>query len=76
MLRKYRDTTCMVCMLLYLLTIKVFNMCLHKKKLNIRQRRWLELFIDYHMRVFYHPSKANVVADALSPMSMGSVSHV
>ena len=31
---------------------------------------------DYDMSVLYHPSKANVVADALSRLSMGSVAHV
>jgi hypothetical protein len=34
--------------------------------LNMRQRRWLELIKDYVLEVHYHPSKANVVADALS----------
>ena len=28
------------------------------------------------MNVSYHPGKANVVADALSILSMGSVAHV
>ena len=28
------------------------------------------------MKFLYHPGKANVVADALSRMTMGSVSHV
>ena len=28
------------------------------------------------MRVLYHPNKANVIVDALSRMSMGSVSYV
>ena len=28
------------------------------------------------MSVHYHPGKANVVADALSKLSMGSVAHV
>jgi hypothetical protein len=32
----------------------------------MRQRRWLELIKDYNLDVQYHPSKANVVADALS----------
>ena len=31
---------------------------------------------DYYMSVHYHPSKANVVEDALSVLSMGSVDHV
>jgi hypothetical protein len=32
----------------------------------MRQRRWLELIKDYDLEVHYHPSKANLVADALS----------
>ncbi|GJT30066.1 putative reverse transcriptase domain-containing protein [Tanacetum coccineum] len=36
------------------------------KELNMRQRRWIELFSDYDCEMRYHPSKANVVADALS----------
>ncbi|GJV99448.1 putative reverse transcriptase domain-containing protein [Tanacetum coccineum] len=35
-------------------------------ELNIRQRRWIELFSDYECEIRYHPGKANVVADALS----------
>ena len=31
---------------------------------------------DYDMSVLYHPGKANVVADALSRLSMNSVSNV
>jgi hypothetical protein len=34
--------------------------------LNMRQRRWLELIKDYELEVYYHPGKANVVANALS----------
>jgi hypothetical protein len=33
---------------------------------NMRQRRWLELFKDYELKVNYHPGKANVIANALS----------
>ncbi|GKF15000.1 putative reverse transcriptase domain-containing protein, partial [Tanacetum coccineum] len=36
------------------------------KDLNMRQRRWIELFSDYKCEIRYHPSKANVAADALS----------
>ena len=34
--------------------------------MNLRQRRWLELFKDYDCIIDYHPGKANIVADALS----------
>ncbi|KAL0549258.1 hypothetical protein IC582_013739 [Cucumis melo] len=37
-----------------------------QKELNMRQRRWLELVKDYDCEILYHPSKANVVPDALS----------
>ncbi|GJW71839.1 putative reverse transcriptase domain-containing protein, partial [Tanacetum coccineum] len=37
-----------------------------KKELNMRQRRWIELFSDYDCEIRYHPGKENVVADALS----------
>ncbi|GJZ13954.1 reverse transcriptase domain-containing protein [Tanacetum coccineum] len=37
-----------------------------QKELNMRQRRWIELFSDYDCEIIYHPGKANVVADALS----------
>nr|GEU61583.1 putative reverse transcriptase domain-containing protein [Tanacetum cinerariifolium] len=36
------------------------------KELNLRQRRWLELLIDYDCEIRYHHGKANVVANALS----------
>nr|GEV97050.1 hypothetical protein [Tanacetum cinerariifolium] len=39
---------------------------LDQKKLNIRQRHWLEPLSDYDCKIRYHPRKANVVADALS----------
>nr|GEU67583.1 putative reverse transcriptase domain-containing protein [Tanacetum cinerariifolium] len=37
-----------------------------QKELNMRQRRWIELFSDYDCEIRYHPGKANVVGDALS----------
>ncbi|GKE55901.1 reverse transcriptase domain-containing protein [Tanacetum coccineum] len=37
-----------------------------QKELNMRQRRWIELFSNYECDIRYHPGKANVVADALS----------
>ncbi|GJZ66280.1 putative reverse transcriptase domain-containing protein [Tanacetum coccineum] len=36
------------------------------KELNMRQRRWIELFSDYDCEIRYHPGKANVVVDSLS----------
>ncbi|GJY66263.1 putative reverse transcriptase domain-containing protein [Tanacetum coccineum] len=42
---------------------------LDQKKLNMRQRRWLELLSDYDCELRYHLGKANVVADALSRKS-------
>nr|GEW30864.1 putative reverse transcriptase domain-containing protein [Tanacetum cinerariifolium] len=38
----------------------------NKKELNMRQRRWIELFSDYDCEIHYHHGKTNVVADALS----------
>nr|GEZ53635.1 putative reverse transcriptase domain-containing protein [Tanacetum cinerariifolium] len=37
-----------------------------QKELNMRQRRWIELFSDYDCEIRYHPGKADVVANALS----------
>ncbi|GJR66815.1 putative reverse transcriptase domain-containing protein [Tanacetum coccineum] len=31
-----------------------------QKELNMRQRRWIELFSDYDYEIRYHPGKANV----------------
>ncbi|GJV62555.1 putative reverse transcriptase domain-containing protein [Tanacetum coccineum] len=31
-----------------------------QKELNMRQRRWIELFSDYDCKIRYHPGKANV----------------
>ncbi|GJZ57645.1 putative reverse transcriptase domain-containing protein [Tanacetum coccineum] len=39
---------------------------LDQKELNMRQRCWLELLVDYDCDIHYHPRKENVVADALS----------
>ncbi|GKE73470.1 putative reverse transcriptase domain-containing protein [Tanacetum coccineum] len=40
----------------------IFN----QNELNMRQRRQIELFIDYECEICYHPDKVNVVADVLS----------
>ncbi|WVZ52281.1 hypothetical protein U9M48_003357 [Paspalum notatum var. saurae] len=44
-----------------------------QNELNMRQRRWLELIMDYDMEIHYHPGKANVVADALSRKSYANM---
>ncbi|GJS74877.1 putative reverse transcriptase domain-containing protein [Tanacetum coccineum] len=37
-----------------------------EKELNMRQRRWIELFSDFDCEIRYHPGKANMVAGALN----------
>ena len=51
---------------------KSLKYLLTRKELNLRQRRWLELFKDYDYIIDYHPGKANVVADALSRKAMAA----
>ncbi|WRX08490.1 Reverse transcriptase/retrotransposon-derived protein [Theobroma cacao] len=46
------------------------------RDLNLQQRRWMELLNDYDCTILYDPYKANVVADALSRKSMGSLAHI
>jgi len=46
-----------------------------QKELNLRRRRWLKFLKDYDMNVLCPPGKDNVVVDALSRLSMGSVTH-
>ena len=45
---------------------KSLKYILTRRELNIRQRMWLEQIKDYDLETLYHPSKANVVADALN----------
>lgn len=52
---------------------KSLQYVISQRYLNLRQMRWFELFKDYNMNVLYHPSKVNVVTDALSRILMGSV---
>ncbi|GJY06095.1 putative reverse transcriptase domain-containing protein [Tanacetum coccineum] len=49
---------------------------LRQKKLNMRQRRWLELLSDYDCKICYHPGKANVVANALSQRNKSNLSEL
>ena len=53
---------------------KSLKYLLTHKELNLRQRRWLELFKDYDFIIDYHPGKANVVADALSRKTVAALS--
>ena len=50
----------------------VFN----QMELNLQKGWWLELLKYYDINVLYHPDKAFVVADDLSRMTIGSVSHI
>ncbi|GJT15917.1 putative reverse transcriptase domain-containing protein [Tanacetum coccineum] len=45
---------------------KSLHHILDQIELNMRQRRWLELLVDYDCEIRYHSGKENVVADALS----------
>ncbi|GKB34750.1 putative reverse transcriptase domain-containing protein [Tanacetum coccineum] len=45
---------------------KSLQYILNQKKLNLRQRRWIELLSDSDCEFRYHPRKANVMADPLS----------
>ena len=47
-----------------------------QRDLNMRQHRWMEYLEDYDFTLHYHPSKANVVADALSRKSRGVLANV
>ena len=47
-----------------------------QKELNMRQRRWIELLKDYDYIIQYHLGKANVMADALSKKSVGSLAVI
>nr|GEZ11605.1 putative reverse transcriptase domain-containing protein [Tanacetum cinerariifolium] len=44
-----------------------------QKELNTRLRPWIKLFSDYDCEICYNPSKANMVADALSRKERGDV---
>ena len=53
---------------------KSLKYLLTQKDLNLRQRRWLELFKDYDCIIDYHHGKENVVADALSRKTIPALS--
>ena len=52
---------------------KSLKYLLTQKELNLRQRKWLELFKDYDCIIDYHPGKVNVVTDALSRKAMAAL---
>nr|GEV44674.1 putative reverse transcriptase domain-containing protein [Tanacetum cinerariifolium] len=45
---------------------KSLQYILDQIELNMRQRHWIELLSDYDCEIRYHPSKGNIVVDALS----------
>ena len=47
-----------------------------QRDLNMRQRKWMEYLEDYEFTLHYHPSKGNVVADALSRKSQGVLASI
>ena len=47
-----------------------------QKELNLRKMRWMELLKDYDCIIDYHPGKVNVVVDALSRKSTGSLAYM
>ena len=47
-----------------------------QRDFNMRQRRWMEYLEDYDFTLHYHPSKENVLADALSQKSMEVLASV
>ena len=53
---------------------KSLKYLLTQKYLNLRQRRWLELFKDYDCIIDYHLGKANVVVNAFSRKMISSLS--
>ena len=40
-----------------------------QRDLNMGQRKWMEFLEDYDITLHYHPSKANVVVNALNRKS-------
>ena len=47
-----------------------------QRDLNMRQHRWMEYLEDYDFNLYYHPSKGNVVANALNRKSRGVLASV
>ena len=47
-----------------------------QKELYMRQRRWMEYLSDYDCTIKYQPGKGNVVDDALSRKTSGTLAHL
>ncbi|KAH0720184.1 hypothetical protein KY290_005094 [Solanum tuberosum] len=54
--------------------VSIEGILVNSQKIDVR--RWLEFLKHYDTKVLYHPGKANVVADALRKLFMGTVAHV
>ena len=55
---------------------KILKYIFTQRDLNMRQRGWMEFLEDYDFTLHYHPGKANVVADALSWKSWGTLASI
>jgi hypothetical protein len=57
---------------------KSFKYIFQQRDLNLRlwQRRWMEPLKDYDCTIQYHLGRANIVADALSRKSSGSLAFI
>ena len=47
-----------------------------QRDLDMRQRRWMEFLEDYDFTLHYHPSKTNVVIDAISRKLQRSLASI
>ena len=47
-----------------------------QRDLNMRQRQWMEYLEDYGFTLHYHPSKVNVVANALNQRPQGALASI
>ena len=51
-------------------------MCVNLKRAQSQTEEVARIIQDYHMGIFYHPVKVNMVVDGLSRLSMGSTTYV